>query len=209
MRLKRTQGILFLVRILFLVLGFAVFGPAPAPAQTDLAFSVLASFSQSSSGNGTTQSPSTHLGGLFQLRHIANPLIGYEATYSYNRANQVYASSATSATALPPQPVSANAHQITGDWVVSARLLNLRPFALAGIGVLIDVPSSDESFTQTAHNVVYVYGAGLDIGLIPHIGMRLQYRGNVNKAPDITTVFSSTDKFVHSAQPMAGMYLRF
>jgi hypothetical protein len=201
MRLKRIQGIVFL--------SLGLVGPAAAPAQTDLAFSVLGSFSQSSNGNGTLQFPSAQVGGFVQLRHIANPLVGYEATYSYNRANQVYASSSTSAVVLPTQPISADAHQITGDWVVSARLLNLRPFALACIGVLIDVPSSDESLTETAHNIVYVYGAGLDIGLIPHFGMRLQYRGNVNKAPDISAVFSSTDKFVHSAQPMAGLYARF
>lgn len=202
MQTKRVQRDLF-------ILGIVTLCCAAARAQNDLAFSVLASFSQSSNGNDTLQFPSTQLGGLFQLRHISNPLVGYEATYSYNRANQVYASSSSSAAALPAQPVSANAHQITGDWVVSLRLLNFRPFALAGAGVLIDVPKSNENLTETAHNVVYVYGGGLDVGLIPHVGLRLQYRGNLNKAPDISTVYSSTDKFVHSAQPMAGMYLRF
>ena len=53
--------------------------------------------------------------------------------------------------------------------------------------------------------VVYVYGAGLDVGLIPHFCLRLQYRGNLNKAPDLTQVFTSTDKFMHTVGPMAGL----
>jgi opacity protein-like surface antigen len=203
MGMKRVQKAVF-------ILGLAAFSGVPVFAQTDVAFSVLAAFSQSTSGNGTVQSPSVHAGGFIQLRHISNPLVGYEATYSYNRANQVYAQAPSdSAVVVQPQPVSANASEITGDWVVSLRLLNFKPFALAGVGAIITRPVGDQSFTDTSTTVVYVYGAGLDVGLIPHFGLRLQYRGNVNKAPDISTVFTSTDKFIHTAEPMAGLYLRF
>lgn len=202
MSIKRAQRAV-------LVFGLVAFGTA-AHAQTDVAFSLLGAFSQSSNGNGTVQTPSVHAGGLFQLRHLSNPLVGYEVTYSYSRANQVYAP-APSGQAIPPQaqPVSAAANEITGDWVVSLRLLNVKPFALAGIGVIIDRPTGDQSLTTTSTNAVYVYGAGLDVGLIPHFGLRLQYRGNLNKAPDLSTVFTSTDKFVHTAEPMAGLYFRF
>ncbi len=193
-----------------LLFGLAGFGCSSAFAQTDVAFSLLAAFSQNTTGNGTQQFPSVHAGGLIQLRHISNPLVGYEVTYSYNRANQVYAAlPSDTAVVTPAQPVSADSSEITGDWVVSLRLLNLKPFALAGIGVLIDRPVGSQNFTTTSTTAVYVYGAGLDIGVIPHFGLRLQYRGNVNKAPDLSTVFTSTDKFVHTAEPMAGLYIRF
>lgn len=193
----------------FLVVGLAVSFCVAARAQTSLGLSVLGTFASSTSGNGTEQYPSVHLGTLVQLRHISNPLVGYEVTYSYNRANQVYSSSPDSENVQPPVAVSANAHQVTADWVVSVRVLNVRPFALAGVGVVIDVPVTNQTLTSTSTQAVYVYGAGLDVGLIPHFGLRLQYRGNLNKAPDLTQVFTSTGRFMHTAEPMAGLYLRF
>jgi hypothetical protein len=66
------------------------------------------------------------------------------------------------------------------------------------------VPETDKTLTNTSTQVVYVYGAGLDVGLIPHFCLRLQYRGNL-KAPDLTQVFTSTDKFMHTVGPMAGL----
>lgn len=198
------------VTVLGFSLGLIAFGAAPAFAQTDLALSALGAFSQTSTGNGTVQIPAIHAGGLVQLRHIRNPLVGYEVAYSYTGANLVYQAAASNAPFVaPPQPVSAAAHQITGDWVFSLRLLNLKPFALAGAGVVIDEPGGNQSEASTSTRAVYVYGAGLDIALIPHFGLRLQYRGNVNKAPDLSKVFTSTDRFIHTAEPMAGLYIRF
>ena len=92
---------------------------------------------------------------------------------------------------------------------MSVRVLNFRPFALAGVGVLVDVPVSNQTLTNTSTNAVYVYGAGLDAALTPHFGLRLQYRGNLNKAPDLTEVFTSTDTFMHTAESMAGLYMRY
>ena len=56
---------------------------------------------------------------------------------------------------------------------------------------------------------VFVYGAGLDWGLVPHLGLRFQYRGNLYKAPDLTTVYTSTGAFMHSSEPTLGVYFRF
>jgi opacity protein-like surface antigen len=201
----------------FLLIGLGTIGCAAGVAQTDVAASLYGTFSGTTNGNGTAQSPSNSAGGLIEVRHLSNPLIGYEATYSFNRANQVYT---TKAFACPvgtvppcnppaPAPVSADAHEITGDWVVSVRLANLRPFALAGLGVLLNEPASGQSNTTSSTQAVYVYGAGLDWGLVPHIGLRLQYRGNLYKAPDLSRLYSSTDVFTHTSEPMLGAYFRF
>ena len=83
---------------------------------------------------------------MIELRHISNPLVGWEATYSYNRDNQVYSASVTpevcpgvtcSHRGPTPAAVSANAHEISGDWIASVHIANLRPFALAGVGILV------------------------------------------------------------------------
>jgi opacity protein-like surface antigen len=180
---------------------------AAAPAQTDVALSAYGAFSSTAGSNIVLEEvPANSAGGMVELRHISNPLIGYEATYSFNRANERFEGFCSFCS---PVSVSADAHEITGDWIVSIHAANLRPFALAGIGVLLNEPSGNQSDTQSATTAVYVYGAGLDWGLLPHLGLRFQYRGNFSKAPDITTVYSSVDAFRHTAEPMIGAYFRF
>ncbi|MGD0939276.1 MAG: outer membrane beta-barrel protein [Terracidiphilus sp.] len=203
-----------------LAVGMALSACGLSNAQTDVAASLYGDFTENSTGNGTTQSPSNAAGFLLEARHIRNPVIGYEATYAFNRANQTYRS--TIPTSCPvgsgiclPTAVSADAHEVTGDWVASLRIANLKPFALAGAGILIDAPAGGQSNTNTNTNTststkaVFVYGAGVDWGLLPHIGLRLQYRGNVYRAPDLTSAFSSTGAFTHTAEPMIGAYFRF
>jgi opacity protein-like surface antigen len=210
----------------------------PASAQTDIAGSVYGAFSGTTIGNGTQQSPANQAGGLIELRHIANPILGFEATYSFNRADETYTSHPGGCPAfgctISTESVANNAHEITGDWVPSLHIANLRPFAVLGLGVLLDVPASGEatvtvtapcegvvccptcatstsmttSPTHTSTQAVYVYGAGLDWGLLPHIGLRLQYRGNLYSAPNVTKVFTSADTFRHTAEPMIGVYFK-
>lgn len=184
------------------------FSTVPVIAQTDVAASIYGAFSGTASGNGVQESPSNSAGGLLELRHIHNPLIGYEATYSFNRANQVYGPDQF-CSLCTPAAVKANAHEITGDWVVSLHAASFRPFALAGLGVLLNQPSSGQANTTTSTQAVYVYGAGLDWGLLPHLGLRFQYRGNLYKAPDLTRLYTSTKAFTHTAEPMIGAYFRF
>jgi opacity protein-like surface antigen len=89
------------------------------------------------------------------------------------------------------------------------KIANLRPFALAGGGILFDAPVSGQASTSSTTKPVFVYGGGLDWGLLPHIGLRLQYRGNLYKAPNLTTLFASTKTFTHTAEPMIGAYFSF
>jgi opacity protein-like surface antigen len=190
---------------------------AAAHAQTDIALSGYGAFGSTSNYNGGLehQRSASAAGGMFELRHISNPLVGFEATYSFNRANQVYSYTGPTPVGSSPGPydssVSANAHQITGDWLFSAHAANFRPFALVGVGLLLTGPTSAPTLvsTSTSNELVYVYGAGLDWGLRPHLGLRFQYRGNVYKAPSITTSFGTGGGFTHTAEPMIGAYFRF
>jgi len=229
-----------LIRI-FLVAGLAAMAGVVTQAQTSIAASLYGAFNESTSTgvNNAVQSPSNAAGVTFELRHIHNPLIGYEAAYSYNRANQTYSSSSYAVCGVCSAgqswtPVSANAHEVTGAWVASLKAGALRPFALAGGGVLFDVPSSGQATTttlvtecgggnpecipgtvtsntvptSTSTKGVFVYGAGLDWGLLPHIGLRLQYRGNVYKAAALSSAFTSINAFTQTAEPVIGIYFR-
>jgi opacity protein-like surface antigen len=186
----------------------AMLASVAAYAQTDVGLSLYGAFSGTTTGNNITQSPSNAAGGLLELRHIRNPIIGYEGTYSFNRANQTYTQCGISNPLCLRVPVSANAHEVTGDWVASVKITKFRPFALAGGGILFDAPVGGQNSTNTNTKPVFVYGAGVDWGLLPHLGVRFQYRGNLYKAPDLTTLFTSTDAFTHTAEPMIGVYLR-
>lgn len=184
----------------------------PCPAQTDVALSAYGAFSGTTNGNGVQQSPANQAGGLVEVRHLANPILGFEGAYSFNRANQTYTGTVncpgvgcplTSTTA-----VKNDAHELTLDWVPSVGVANFRPFGVLGVGVLVNVPAGGQSNTQNSTQAVYVYGAGLDWGLLPHLGLRFQYRGNLYQSPDVTTLFTSSKAFAHTAEPMIGVYFR-
>jgi opacity protein-like surface antigen len=196
---------------LFLIGLFMLGATAPAWAQTDVALSLYGAFSGRTNGNGTIESPANSAGGIIELRHISNPLVGYEATYSYNRGNETYKPDCggSTCTAITTQTVKAAAHEVTADWLVSVHAANLRPFVLGGVGLLFHQPDSDQPDTSSSTKGVFVYGAGLDWGALPHLGFRFQYRGNLYKAPDLTKLYTSTNRFTHTAQPMIGAYFRF
>lgn len=196
---------------------FAAALPTSALSQTSVAASVYGAFSGTTNGNDTQQSPSNSAGVLFEVRHIANPILGFEATYSYNRADQAYSQrpvpecpAGTSPCGTPPVTVPANAHEVTADWTPSVHIANLRPFGVLGAGLLLNVPSgSTFGGTSTSTKGVYVYGAGLDWGLLPHLGLRFQYRGNLYQAPNLSKLYTSTNAFTHTAEPMIGAYFHF
>lgn len=192
----------------------------PACAQTSVALSVYGAFSHTATGRAVRDIPSNAAGGIVEVRHIVNPLVGFEATYSLNRANQVYDASRYCSICVPVS-VSANAHEITGDWVFSFPAAKLRPFVLVGAGILYfqaldSIQFNHSAPTRNSTTPVYVYGFGVDWRIIPHIGLRLQYRGNFYNAPDLTKVFGAPAPqtgngtvFTHAAEPAIGVYYRF
>ncbi|QNI31630.1 outer membrane beta-barrel protein [Alloacidobacterium dinghuense] len=187
------------VALCFFAFG-GLFVTGSARAQTDAAASLYGSFSGTTAANGTVQSPSNAAGVLLELRHISNPLVGYELNYSFNRANQNYNDF---------EEIKTAAHEVGADWFVSFPVLMLKPFILAGGGIIFFHPDSGQPDSKSDAKPVFVYGAGVDWTVIPHIGLRFQYRGNLYHAPDVSHAFSSTNAFTHTAEPMIGAYLRF
>lgn len=238
--MKRT-----LVYRTFLLAVVAAPARLPAHAQTDVAANLYGAFSGSTTAPSTSNAPggavlrpSDATGALIELRHIKNPLVGYEATYAYNRADQ----SEIVGSATPPAcPVSncvnvsteaavpANAHALTGDWVASVKLARFKLLALAGGGVLFHVPAAGAVpipyiacsttsptceqetttiSTRTQTTGVFVFGVGVGWGRLPHLGLRLQYRGDVYKLSSLLKELSSESAFTHTAEPMLGLYFR-
>jgi opacity protein-like surface antigen len=185
--------------IFFALIVFVLTGTQAIQAQTDVAASLYGAFSGSTSANGTVQSPSNTAGVMFELRHISNPLVGYELNYSFSNANQKY----------NLESVKANAQQVGADWFISLPILNFKPFVLAGGGLVFFDPKGGQPNVSDNTRPVFVYGAGVDWTFFPHLGLRAQYRGNLYHAPHLTKLANSTDQLTQSAEPMIGAYFRF
>ena len=126
---------------LFLIVFALLASGTLAAAQTDVGLSLYGAFSGRTDANGVGVSPANSAGGIIELRHLANPIFGFEGTYSYNRANERYSSVLAIACPTPPNPcpptsasIRANAHEITLDWVPSLKVANFRPVRGAGRG---------------------------------------------------------------------------
>ena len=214
-----------------LLVGVAAWSGAGACAQTDVAASVDGAFSGTSLV-GTQQAPQS-VGALLEVRHIFNPLLGFEAAYSYNRAYQMYdyANAPTpvrcpgfvNCYSQPMTAISAQTQAITGDWVVSRKMRSFRPFALAGVGVVFVAPSSGQastsysvngqnfnnsSYTNSTTEFLFVFGIGLDWELASHFGLRLQDRENINKSPQLSGS-GLTNDLTYTEEPALGIYYRF
>jgi hypothetical protein len=199
---------------------------ATAQAQTDVALSgyrTLASSTTSSSSNGfvTHQTPTDSEGGLFEWRHIVNPLVGFEFEVSSNPADQTYNNpNATPPSCYPAGPtgtpptcpalkISGEATQFGGVWVVSKKIGNIRPFVVGGAGFVVTVPGSSAFSVNTVMRPDFIYGGGVDWSFQKHLGLRIQVRGNMSKAPNLSDIFNSTTKYTQVYEPMGGIFYRF
>lgn len=197
-------------RIMALVAGLAL--TATAHAQTDIAGSFYKTFTQSTSGNGITQAAKDSAGGMFELRHIQTPWIGYEFAYSLNPNNQTLAP-VTGACDFycnnTPETISVKDHRFTLDWIVSRQYGHLRPFLVGGLGFTVAIPAGAYgSDLNTVVRPTYVYGGGTDWAFGSKAGIRVQYRGNLYKAPDVDPTYPATGSFTQDADPMIGIFFR-
>ena len=83
---------------------------------------------------------------------------------------------------------------------------------MLGAGVLLDVPSGGQSNTTTVIEPVFVYGVGMDWARWKRFGLRVQYRGNLYKSPDMSPSFYSgmgpNRSLMLTNEPMVGVYFR-
>ena len=207
MTVPRVQ---FRFHTLFLCLFvIAAFGHAEAHAQrktrqTDLALSGFGAFTGAATNlsNGAEAQIATSAGGgLLEFRQIRSGLVGFEGTYSLQRANQffdyqgaipflpacIHAPCIAGNTGPFMTSVSAMTHEVSGDWIFSTTEKSVRVFALAGLGARITVPTSSPSGAQTSTSATlsYIYGLGADWQFLPRWGLRVQYRGDIHQMPAV------------------------
>ena len=165
-------------------------------------------FTKDSNSNGI-QNQATNSGGfLVGYRYAIHRWLAAEANYGFSRNTQTYT------TGLASVGVQSNVHEITGAAVATAPYFGrLRPFVLAGGGVLVFDPTNNPGASlvgaSTQTRGTFLYGAGADYFLTNHLGLRAEYRGLVYKAPDFNVAGINPDSWTHVAQPSAGIVFRF
>ena len=108
--------------------------------ETDIGFNFYEAINSTTTAKGVIQTPTNSPGGMFEIRQIRKPLIGYEITYSYNPAGETIAPtpapSCGSNCNTPPQSLPSGGSTLGLDWVISHKFGALRPFAAGGLGFL-------------------------------------------------------------------------
>lgn len=175
----------------------------------DVAVSGVFEFTQTTSGNGITDTASKAGGGEAAFRHSYHWWLGYEAAYTYTRYHEDY-------TGVPGYPeqvfgVQHNQHEFSGSYYVHGPTMLIQPFALAGFSGVLLSPS-----LNGGQNVPYQWRPGVNFGvganlplLTSHFGLRVEYRGVYYKAPDFGDSYLATNAMRLTSEPMVGAYIRF
>lgn len=183
---------------------------APAISPFDFSGSFFKTFSASTTGNGTIETPVDSYGGMIGGRYIPSPWKGLEINYSFSHLNQNYSVQAGNCGLLcntQPVTIPNDQSQVSVLYVVSRRMGTLTPFVEGGPAFVINSATGHGYAINTPIRLGYVAGAGADFGT-PRIGLRVQFRDTFYKAPNLTFAYLPTGKFMQTAAPLVGVYFR-
>ena len=186
---------------------------ASAQNRLDLSVSGAAVFSKSVTGttSGLTLSPSDSGAVFGTVRYHFNHLHAVELNIGHTVDSQIFE--------RPPDTlkIRTSMTEFTGAYVLTPfQGKRLQPFLFAGAGALRWYPENQYingnssffgAYTQTS--LAFLYGGGADYRLWRRIGLRMQYRGLIFRAPDFTV----SDLFIsakgHMAEPSVGIVVKF
>jgi opacity protein-like surface antigen len=176
----------------------------------DAAISGFGFFTKDASGNKVSQTSTNSGGPLLSLRYFMGTHSGLEFNYGHTRNSQFYS---TTVPSLADQQT--NIHEFSADYVYKlGKIWKVNPFVMGGGGVLLFSPVSSSTIlgvpgASRQAEGTFLYGAGLDYHLLGRLGLRLQYRGFLYRAPDFFNTTFSTGKWTQSAEPAVGLTFRF
>lgn len=208
-QIRDMKGKLNMRRTGTIILGFTLLFAVSALAEDTRSegnFEGTGFFTKDSNNHGISERATNTGGFLVGYRYHFNEWVAAEADYGYARDTQKYFTSTSSSR------VQSNVHEATAAVVVTPPLsvMNLKPFLLAGSGALVfDPRNASIAGAQRQAKAAFVYGGGVDYDLTHHLALRAEYRGLVYKTPDFNLAGLNADKVTHTAQPSAGIVIRF
>jgi len=178
--------------------------------KTDVAVSGMAVLTKDSSGNGIDQAATNSGGILASLRYQICRNAALEVNYGRTRNSQIYTNSST----FSFQEQQANVHEFTAAYVYQfSRRKKLNPFVLGGGGLLLFHPITNSTHSlvdpQNDNEGTFLYGVGANYRLTDALGIRVQFRGLIYKAPDFGVATASTGTWALTGEPSVGITLRF
>ena len=193
----------------FLLLSISI-GASAQEVRSEVSLQGMGFFTKNTTGRGETQRGTETGGFLVGYRYHFNRWLAAESVYGYGRDTQQYFGSAGSSR------VQSNVHQVTAGFVVSlptSTRFRLSPYVLAEGGALVFDPTGNRFGTvigaQRQTVGAFVYGGGVDYPVVRYLSLRAEYRGLVYNAPDFGLRTLNTNTVTHTAQPSAGVVVRF
>lgn len=181
--------------------------------QFDIGVSGYETLTSSTSGLGTKETPTNAPGGFLEIRYLMKPLLGLELDYGFNKRDTTFAPDpATCGLVSCTEPVTKlniKENNLALDYVASAKLGSLRPFAVAGVGFNITAAAGTTYPVREVIRAAYNVGGGIDWNFLSHFGFRAQVRDYLVKAPNNSSLYAATGKTAQTLEPMAGFYYRF
>ena len=185
-------------------------------SRADLAFQGTILFTKGSiatngDGNYVTRQVDNTGGFLLSYRYHFTRWLAAEG--NYGRANDTLGFTTS---ALQSFGGNVTMHQLTGGAILglpTGAHSRFSPYVIAEGGAFVFSPGSNGlgafpvAVRQTKGG--FVYGGGADFPLVKHFSLRAEYRGLLYHAPDFGVSALTTGTLAHTAQPSAGLVLRF
>lgn len=171
--------------------------------QNEASVSMFGAFVKSTTQDGVRQSSNDTGGILFGYRHFFTSHMGVEVDYGVSRSTESYNFG------TGPEGVSANRHEVTGEYVYRWHIQRFRPFVEAGGGAVVFDPRHFVG-DGTQARAAAVYGGGVDYDLTRRFYVRAEYRGLIYDSPTFDVPGTvGADRITHRAEPSLGIGIRF
>jgi outer membrane immunogenic protein len=218
---KTTRTIGIAVGTVFLITSIAL----GQDNRFDVSLNGGAVVTSTSTGNGTTLTPTKSGQVLITGRYRFSARSSVELNFGHTANSQIYFSSPLT------YRIMDTISEYSGAYVFSFfQSRTLEPFAFAGAGALVFYPGySFNTINGVQTNLpaaqqtkpAFLYGAGVDwkifyrvplvrrFSFTDHLALRLQYRGLLAKAPDFNVQNLFTGARAHMAEPTIGIVVKF
>jgi outer membrane immunogenic protein len=209
--MPRKAGMVFMSGLFLLLAGWAPMVVAQNDGHFDASVGFAGVFAKQSMGNGTILNPTNSGAFVATFRYRFNAAHSVEFNYGSTRDSQVYTTGADQFRIMSKVSEYSFAYVLN---IFPKR--KFEPFLFAGGGALTFSPGNTYINTyalpvavKKQTELAFLYGAGVDYRVIPHIAVRFEYRGLVYKAPDFGGPNFLTSAKGDLAEPSIGLVFRF
>ncbi|MGA9042800.1 MAG: outer membrane beta-barrel protein [Terriglobales bacterium] len=186
-------------------------GLAQEDGHFDVSIGGAGVFTRQSSGHGIILDPTNSAGPLISFRVRFNAKHSIEANYSHTYDSQIFT------VGSDIYRIRSAASEFGAAYVYNpVQIWKFEPFVLGGLGRLGFKPGNTYINTYqvpvaavSQSELGFIYGGGVDYRVVPHVAVRLQYRGLIYRVPDFKNPALFTGALGQMAEPSVGVVIRF